>query len=196
MRRLPLVLAVAAILTTATAHAIEVRVSAEALERTLKAQLFSGPDGRYYLKGSATTPCNVYGENPHITFKDDRVVVHIHTHAKLGTTVYGNCIGVSMTNDADVSFIPEAQGESVGFRDAKIESLSGNKELDFLLVPFLSRKLPQQMKLNAAELMRTLLVQSPKTTGYSLTLKMLKLHSMIVEAKTLIVDLDAALTVE
>ncbi len=196
MRRFLPTLAAAVLLFAPAAHAIEVKVSAEALERTLKAQLFSGPDGRYFLKGDPTTPCHVYGENPRITFKDDRVVVHIHTHAKLGTSIHGSCIGISMTNDADVSFIPEAQGESVGFRDARIESLSGNKELDFLLVPFLSRKLPQQMKVNAAELMRTLLVQSPKTTGYTLTLTRLKLHSMLVQDKSLVVDLDASLNVE
>jgi hypothetical protein len=34
------------------AHAAELKVSREALERTLMQQLFGGPQGRYYLKGS------------------------------------------------------------------------------------------------------------------------------------------------
>lgn len=178
------------------AHAIEVKVSALALERTLRKQLFNGPQGRYYIRGDATTTCYVYAENPHVAFKDDRVVVHVHTRAKIGTAVRGACIGVSLTTDADVSLVPEAEGESVGFRDARVERLSESKELNFLLVPFLSHKLPSQMKVNAADLMGKLLSQSVAETGYTLTLKSLKLHSMLVDHDALVVDVDAAMSVE
>ena len=51
-------------------------------------------------------------------------------------------LGVTLTTDADVSFVPDAEGESVGFRDARIEKVSDSKELNFLLEPFLSHKLP------------------------------------------------------
>jgi hypothetical protein len=178
-----------------TASAIEVKVSAQALERTLRAQLFNGPNGRYYMRGDATTACAVYVDNPHVTFVQDRIVVHVHTSAKLGTAMRGTCLGVSLSTDADVSFIPEAQEESVGFRDARIERLSDSKELNFLLTPFLTRKLPAQMKVNAAELMRKLLADSAKTTGYTLGLDHLKLHSMLVEGQVLDVDLDAVMSV-
>ena len=66
------------------AQAIEVKVSADALERTLRNQLFSGPEGRYYIRGDAATACYVYAENPHVSFKDDRVIVHVHTRAGSG----------------------------------------------------------------------------------------------------------------
>jgi hypothetical protein len=182
-----------------TARAIEVRVSAPALERTLKRQLFNeaGPDGkldRHYLRGSGTKGCAVYADDPHVMFKDDRVVVSVKTHARLG---FGrNCFGVSLSTESQVSFIPEAEGESVGFRDARIDHLSDNKELDALLEPFLAKKLPQQMKVNAADLMRTLLVKAPDSTGYTLTLTMLKLHSMQVDGPVLVVDLDAEIKVD
>jgi len=178
------------------ARAIEVKVSALALERTLRTQLFTGPEGRYYMRGDANSACYVYADAPHVSFKDDRIVVHVHTRAKLGTAVRGSCLGVSLTTDADVSLIPEAEGESVGFRDARIERLSESKELNFLLVPFLSKKLPSQMKVNAAELMRKLLSQSVAATGYSLKLNSLKLHSMLVEEDALVVDVDAGMSIE
>jgi hypothetical protein len=179
-----------------TAAAIEVKVSALALERTLRAQLFNGPDGRYYMRGDATTPCFVYAEDPRVSFKDDRIVVHVRTRAKLGTGLRGSCLGVALKTEADVSVIPEAEGVSVGFRDARIERLSESKELNFLLVPFLSRKLPSQMKLNAADLMSKLLSQSAATTGYTLRLDLLKLHSMLVDHDALVVDVDADMRVE
>ena len=181
---------------TLMARALDVKVSAQALERTLRAQLFSGPDGRYYIRGNATSACYVYAEEPHVSFKDDRVMVHVRTHAKLGTALRGACLGVALTTEADVSVFPEAQGESIGFRDARVEKLSESRELNFLLVPFLSHKLPSEMKVNAADLMSKLLSQSVASTGYALTLDSLKLHSMLVDHDALVVDVDANVKVD
>ena len=183
----------------ANARAIEVRVSAPALERTLKNQLFNeaGPDGkpeRHYLKGNLAKGCYVYVDDPHVSFKDDRVIVTLKTHAKLG--IGKACFGISVSTESVVSFVPQAEGESVGFRDARIDRLSENKELDLMMEPFLSKKLPQEMKVNAAVLMRELLVKAPEQTGYTLTLTSLKLHSMQVDGQVLVVDLDAAIKVD
>jgi len=196
-RLLPLLLSLALLFSAArSATAIEVKVSAQALERTLQAQLFNGPQGRYYIRGDANSPCYVYAESPHVTFVQDRIVVHVHSKSRLGTSVHGTCIGVSLSTNTDVSLIPEAEEESVGFRDARIERLSESKELNFLLVPFLSHKLPAQMKLNAAVLMRQLLGRSAETTGYALSLNSLKLHSLLVEGESLVMDADATLKVD
>jgi hypothetical protein len=179
-----------------SASAIEVKVSAQALERTLRTQLFNGPQGRYYIRGDANSACYVYAESPHVVFVKERIVVRVHAKAKLGTAVHGTCLGVSLTTNTDVSLIPEAEEESVGFRDARIERLSESKELNFLLVPFLSHQLPAQMKVNAAVLMRQLLSRSTETTGYALSLSALKLHSLLVEGDTLVMDADATLKVD
>jgi hypothetical protein len=179
-----------------SASAAELKISANALERTLRTQLFNGPEGRYYIRGDANSPCYVFVDSPHVSFVQDRVVVHVHTKAKLGTSVHGSCIGVSLTREADVSLIPDAEGETIGFRDARIQHLSGSKELDFLLAPFLDHKLPQQMKVNAAELVRQLLSRSAETTGYTLSLTSLKLHSMLVQGGSLVVDVDTGLNVD
>ncbi|HEX3570928.1 MAG TPA: hypothetical protein VHU44_08900 [Acidobacteriaceae bacterium] len=178
-----------------SAQGLELKVSAAALERTLRAQLFSGPDGRYYIRGDAHSACYVYADSPRVSFKDNRVVVHVHTRSKLGTGLRSTCIGVGITTDADVSLVPEAEGESIGFRDARIERLSESRELNFLLVPFLSHKLPSEMKVNAADLMGKLLSQSVSATGYSLALDSLKLHSMLVDHNALVVDADANVSV-
>ena len=199
MRRLfpCLLLSIALLFSAArTASAIEVKVSAQALERTLRTQLFNGPQGRYYIRGDAHSACYVYAESPRVTFVQDRIVVRVHARAKLGTAVRGACIGVSLTTNTDVSLIPEAEEESIGFRDARIEKLSESRELNFLLEPFLSHQLPAQMKVNAAVLMRQLLSRSTETTGYALSLSSLKLHSLLVEGDSLVMDSDATLKVD
>ncbi len=96
-------------LATLPAQAAEIRISAPAFERTLRTQLFNAPDTRYYIRGTATTPCFVYADNPKVTFHDDRIFVHVHARAKLGTTVRGSCVGVSLNTETDVSFVPEAR---------------------------------------------------------------------------------------
>jgi len=44
-------------------RAVELKVSRDALQRTLKQQLFSGPNGRYFLKGSPQSACSVYADD-------------------------------------------------------------------------------------------------------------------------------------
>ena len=199
MCRVPLRLLLALVMLVAVvppASAIELKISAKALERTLRTQLFNSPDGRYYLRGDAHSTCYVYADSPHVTFVDDRVVVHVHTRSKIGTSVMGACVGVSLSTNADVSMVPDAEGESIGFREARVERLSESRELNFLLVPFLSHKLPAQMKVNAADLMRQLLSSSPQTMGYSLSLTSLKVHSMLVQGGSMVVDVDAGMSVD
>ena len=201
MIRLPHLLA-ALLFLTVSANAIEVRISAPALERTLKNQVFTTPPPspdlpqRVYLSGKPSSGCAVFADSPQVSFKDDRVVVKVNTHANFGASVRGKCLGVWLNTESVVSFIPEAEGESIGFRDARIDQLTESKQLNVLLEPFLAHKLPAQMKVNAATLMRTLLVHAPDSTGYTLTLSSLKLHSMLVERQTLVVDLDANIAVE
>ena len=211
MLRPTLLAAAFALLSILPARAVELRISAPALERMLLRQVFNqeGPKGqndhRRYLRGDASKGCAVYADTPHVSFRagqptaldltpEDRVFVSVTTHARLG---FGkSCFGIAVTFDSEVSFIPQAEGESVGFRDARIEHLSSNKEIDLLLEPFLAKKMPQEMKVNAATLMRTLLVKSPDSTGYTLTLSSLTLRSMRVEGDALHVDLDADIKVE
>ena len=183
-------------LLSINAHAVELKVSPAALERTLKQQLFTGADGRYYLRGDMNAACYVYVDQPSVSFKDDRVVVHVHTHSRLGAGMFGKCVGLGFNTEADVSVIPEAEGETIGFRDARIDRFTGNKELDFILVPFLSRKLPANMRLNAAELLRAALAKSKDATGYTIALDGLKIHSMLVMKDRLEVDMDGQLHVD
>ncbi len=165
------------------------------MERTLAQQLFNTPDGRYYIRGDARAACFVYVDQPSVRFQDDRVVVHVHTHSRLGAGMFGKCVGLGFETEADVSVVPDAEGETIGFRDARIDRFTGNKELDALMIPFLSRKLPQKLKIDAADLLRGALSKSRQSTGYELTLDHLKIHSMLVQDATLTVDMDGSLRV-
>jgi long-subunit fatty acid transport protein len=188
-------LALCASLLPRAARAIEIKVSAQALERTLNRQLFT-QNGRYYLRGKPGSACYAYAEDPKVSFQANRVVVHVKVHAKLGTSLHSACLGVSLNTEADVAVVPEAEGESIGFRNAEIARLSESRELNFFLVPFLSGKLPQEMKVNVADSLRQLLSSSTGSTGYQFRLDDLKIHSMQVAGGALAVDFDGNLSVQ
>ena len=180
----------------AQSRAVELNVSREALERTLKQQLFSGPNGRYYLKGNAQSPCSIYAEDAHMSFVQDRIVVRLKTHARLGRQMGGSCLGIALSLPAEVSVAPDAEGETIGFRDARVDKVSDHQELNFVLTPFLRRQIPSSMKLNAADLLRKALAGSTASSGYKVSLQKLKIHSMQIQGDDLVVDVDGDLSIQ
>lgn len=177
-------------------RAVELRVSREALERTLKQQLFGGPGGRFYLKGTANAACSVYADDASVTFIQDRIVVKVKTKARMGKSMGGKCIGIALSPTAEVSVAPYGEGESIGFRDAQLMKVSDQRELNFLLTPFLSRQVPASMKVNAVDLLRKALEGSTAASGYKVTLDRLKVHSMQIEGDILVVDVDGDISVK
>jgi hypothetical protein len=176
--------------------AVELKVSRDVLQRTLKQQLFSGPNGRYYLKGNAQTPCYIYADDAQLSFVQDRVVVLIKAHAKMGKQWGSSCLGISLNTAPEVSLAPVGEGETIGFRDAKLDKIIDQKELNFFLTPFLSHQLPSNMKINAADLLRKALEGSTATTGFKVTLDRLRVHSMQLQGDYLVVDMDGDISVK
>ncbi|HEV2214815.1 MAG TPA: hypothetical protein VGR64_05960 [Terracidiphilus sp.] len=176
-------------------RAVELRVSREALQRTMTQQLFSGPDGRYYLKGGPRSPCPVYAKQATLRFEKDRIVVRVKTHARLGKSVGGACIGIALSPTAEVALEPYGEGETIGFRNAQLLHVSDRRELNFLLSPFLSHEVPKSMEVDAADLLRKALTGSTAASGYKVTLDRLKVHSVQIDGDWLVVDVDGGLSV-
>jgi hypothetical protein len=82
-----------------------------------------------------------------------------------------SCIGIPLTPTAEVSVSPFGDGETIGFRDAQLRKVSDQRELNFLLTPFLSHQVPASLKVDAADLLRRALEGSAVTSGYQLTLE-------------------------
>ena len=91
---------------------------------------------------------------------------------------------------------PDGDGETVGFHDARLEHVSEQRELNFLLTPFLSHTVPTNMKVNAAELLRKALEGSTASSGYKVTLERLKIHSVQIDGDDLVVEVDGGLSVK
>ncbi|MDR5729091.1 MAG: hypothetical protein RB191_16870, partial [Terriglobia bacterium] len=134
--------------------------------------------------------------DPTLKFVQERIVVRVKTHARLGKGVGGACLGISLAPVAEVSLAPFGEGQTVGFRDAQVVKVSDQRELNFLLAPFLGRQVPRSMKVDAAELLRKALAGSTASSGYSVTLDRLKIHSVQIEGDELVVDVDGEISVK
>jgi hypothetical protein len=110
--------------------------------------------------------------------------------------VHGACIGFTLAPTSEVSVAPDGEGETLGFRDARLERISEQRELNFVLAPFMSHQVPSSMKVNAAELLRKALQDSTATSGYKVTLERLKIHSIQIQGDSVIVDVDGDLSVK
>ena len=126
----------------------------------------------------------------------DRILVRLKTHARIGTTMRGACIGIALSPTSEVSVAPEGEGETLGFKDARVERISQQRELNFVLSPFLSHKIPSSMRVNAAELLRKALEGSTATSGYKVSLERLKIHSIQIQGDAVVVDVDGDLSVK
>jgi hypothetical protein len=172
------------------------KVSSGALERTLKARLFSTPDGRIYLRGDAHSACNLYAEDPHLSFSGDRILVRVHTGGKYGRQLGGRCIGFPVSMSTVISLAPSAEGETIGVTDARLDRLSDSAELNFIMTPFLSRNVPANIKINAATMLREILTKSTETSGYPLALDRLEIRFVHIADKFLVVDYDSDMRIE
>lgn len=105
-------------------------------------------------------------------------------------------MGISLAPVSEVSVAPDGEGETLGFKDARLERVSEQKELNFLLAPFLSHTVPASMKVNAAELLRKALEGSTATSGYTVKLDRLKIHSIQIQGEDVVVDVDGDLSVK
>ena len=123
-------------------------------------------------------------------------MVKIKTHARLGQSVHGACLGISLAPTSEVSLEPYGEGETIGFRDAQMIKVSDRRELNFLLSPFLSHQVPSSMKVNAAELLKKALEGSTATSGYKVSLDKLKIHSVQIQGDDLVVDADGDISVK
>jgi hypothetical protein len=188
--------AVGMAVATLPCQAVQLKVSREALQRTLRQQLFSGPGGHYYLKGSEKTACWVYADDATLEFEQDKIVVKIKTHARIGQAVGGACVGFALSPTTEVEVEPYGEGETIGFRHAQVIKVSDYKELNFLLSPFLSRQVPSSMQVDAAELLKKALEGSTASSGYKVSLERLKIHSIQIEGDELVVDADGDISVK
>jgi hypothetical protein len=80
--------------------------------------------------------------------------------------------------------------------DAKLDRLSDSSELNFILTPFLSRKVPANVTINAATMLRDILTRSTEASGFPLTLERLEIRQVHVTDKFLIVDYDSDMRIE
>jgi len=91
---------------------------------------------------------------------------------------------------------PFGDGEDIGFRNPDVVKVSDQRELNFVLAPFLSRQVHKSTKVSAAELLRKALIGSTANSGYALMLDQLKIRSVAMHGDDLVVGANGDIGVK
>lgn len=198
MKRLliALLLAVIAAPPRGFAQGLELRVGPKPLERALEKQLFSAPDGRFYLRGNRQSLCSLYAQHPQLKFEGDRIVLAMQLDGKIGREFGGECLGVPWTGTGELSMLPQAQGATIGFSDVRVEHLTGDTSLDRLVSPLIEALAPRAIHVDAAALIGKMLRTASAHSGTEISLQQLSISGMQVVGNNLQLFAQGVVSVE
>ncbi len=179
-----------ALLLPLPAGALDLTVGPQPLQHALLRQLFAAPDGRYYLHGNRTSSCFLFAQNPQLHFAGNRIVLDLHLEGKIGSSFGGQCIGFKWAGDGELSMLPQAQDQQIGFTDVRVEHLTGDNGLDQLLGPLLSARVPANLKVNAASLIDKMLRSASTRSGENITLDHLVIPALAVQDNALHLSIE------
>jgi len=94
------------------------------------------------------------------------------------------------------SSAPGAGGETIVFRDERLDHLTDNKEIDFVLSPFPLRQVPLSRKMKSAGLSRKAQAASSAISGCKIAHDRLKVHSIVIQVGALGLDVDGDLSMD
>ena len=178
-------------------QALTLTVGPQPLQRALVKQLFSAPDGRYYLRGKRDSPgCFLYAQDPHLRFAGNRILLDLHLTGKVGSNFAGACVGLAWSGDAEISVLPQAQGATIGFTDVRVEKLTSDHELDRLLEPLLAALVPRSLKVDAGSLVTKMLRTASERSATAITLQQISIGSIAVQGDSLALDIEGQVGIE
>ena len=196
MRVLFLLALFVALLLPLPARALDLTVGPQPLQHALLRQLFSAPDGRYYLRGDRNSACYLFAQNPQLQFSGNRIELALHLEGRLGSSFGGQCIGFKWSGEAGLSMLPQAQDQQIGFTDVRVEHLTGDNGLDQLLGSVLSARVPANLKVNAASLIDKMLRSASTRSGETITLDHFTIPAMNVQNNALHLSVEGNVTIQ
>lgn len=188
-----LFLAALAALPSAAATRIEVHFSL--LERVLAKQVFT-QEGRKYVRGSKSTPCNfAYLESPKITAQKGRLSIRTHYSGRRALDLFGSCVGLGGSFLADITATPYHRQGKLALKNVHVASVEGADS-------FYIRRVRQQL---AASIERDFsvdllpaaqsLLEQPPGAAYQIGVAALEVEKIEVNGEAVLVTLDLRLAV-
>lgn len=109
-------------LLTAAAHATEIQLSYQVLERLIAQQAFTD-EGRRYVRGNKTEKCSfAYLENPKISPANGKIAINAKFTGKSAMNMFGRCVGIGDAFQLTVYGVPFYNKGRVGFKDIAVQT--------------------------------------------------------------------------
>ena len=114
-----LAIGVVSLLTPAAARAASLVIDQRFAQDLIAKGAFN-ENGRWYLQRGN---CYAYLEYPKVSLANQRVVLDAHLSSRLGTTLFGDCVGPGFASNVTLSGRPAASGTRLILQDIRIDRI-------------------------------------------------------------------------
>lgn len=189
----PLLVAALAALPLTAATRIEVHFSL--LERMLAQQVFT-QEGRKYVRGSKSTPCNfAYLESPSITATNGRISIRTRYSGRRALDLFGSCVGLGGSFLAEITATPYHRAGKLALKDVKVDSVEGVDSFYIRRVrQALAASIERDFTVDLLPAAQRLLDQPPGAP-YQIGVSSLNVEAIALNGEAILVTLDLQLAV-
>lgn len=173
--------------------ATQIEVHFSMLERVLANQVFT-QEGRKYVRGSKTTPCNfAYLEKPHVSSNQGRISIRTRFTGKSALDMFGRCIGLGDSFEADILATPYHNGGKLALKNVEVRSLKADSYYIRKVRQTLAATIERDFSIQLLDAARKILEQ-PQNGSYKVSLSALEVQAIEIgdNAVKVIVDLRLA----
>lgn len=158
----PAIVFIMSLWCSARAHAAEIELRFEALERIVAAQLFT-QDGRHYVRGNRSARCQfAYLEAPRIDSDNGRLRVRARFSGRSALDVFNRCVGLGDSFDLTLTAAPASRNGAIVLRDVNVSTPRDSYYIRHVRAA-LAQSISKDFKIDVRDQARSLLEQHADT---------------------------------
>jgi hypothetical protein len=173
--------------------AAELELRYAALERIIAEQLFT-QDGRHYVRGNQSTPCQfAFLEAPHIGNDQGRLRVAARFSGRSAIDLFNRCVGLGDSFDLTITAAPFVRNGAIALRDVKITTVKDSYYIRRVCLA-LAQSISKDFKIEVRDQARKLLEQP--AAAYQQELAAFDLGEVRVTPEALVLVVEFRLVVK
>jgi hypothetical protein len=183
------------LLFAAGAHAAELQIRFNALERMLAEQAFT-EEGRRYVKGDKKTKCNfAYLEAPRVTGESGRLRIQARFTGRSALNMFGQCVGLGDAFNVAITAAPLFKDGNLRLAEVKV----GSDKNGFYIrrvCNAMTESLTRDFKYPLAGIARAQLEDPGQQPAYKREVRRFEVTALRVSADSLVLVIDFDLIVK
>jgi hypothetical protein len=188
--RTPVSLLAALLAACASAHASEIAIGSNTIQKLVAEQLFAR-QGRWYLLDDG--PCYAYLENPKIRLEGGRLVLDAHVSSRVGQRIGNYCAGSGFSSQVALSGRLVGQASTLTLSDIQIDHVEDGATRAVL--DLIQNMAPQAMpRAFSVDVLASIRGTPINLAEYSISVQQFRIASVTTRPTAAVVVFDLALS--